>query len=95
MLTNAYISVNNILWPNKCVCNNPSALNSMILLYSVVYMFFPPILSLFKKLISFDKKRTDALLINPSVAHNSPEISFTAAEAHQLKIWVKLHKIVV
>ena len=32
------VSVNDILWPNKCVRNNPSALNSMILLYSVVYI---------------------------------------------------------
>ena len=32
------VSVNNILWPNKCVRSNPSALNSMILLYSVVYI---------------------------------------------------------
>ena len=32
------VSVNNIIWPSKCVRNNPSALNSMILLYSVVYI---------------------------------------------------------
>ena len=31
--------------------------------------------------------------LNCLVFHDIPEKSFTAKDAHQLKIWVKLHKI--
>ena len=86
------VPVNNILWPNKCVRNNPRALNSMILLYSVVY----------RCLVLLSRRCSNfwLLLIRHACTVNlslttSLKKYFTAAEAHQLKIWVKLRNIVV
>ena len=64
----------------------------MILLFAVVYthLILRPILV---QKFDFFWYVLDVQLI--SVLHNIPEKYFTATDAHQLKIWVKLRKIVV